>query len=228
MILLNFVAKIRFIFGNKCPRRVIIYFSDQNPTFNFQNTSIYYKRFKSWYKHIKIHKSKFFIMSFTKGFWVFITSLFFIASCKESEETTPSTCVILKSDDYLAFGMSYGFCGGNCAHIYKLTTTSLYADNIDRILDKPITYAVTPESVDKLAIAQELCALFPEDLKKEKEERMGCPDCHDQGTIYIELRQSGQTHKWYIDPDEPPAFNRPAYLDSFITKFKVVHEKLRG
>lgn len=132
---------------------------------------------------------------------------------KEVVEQPSSNCDLLKDDDYLIFGKFYGFCGGNCVHLYKMTTTELFADNMDRFEHgKAVTFDKTNLGSAKIEIAKTVCAQFTSDIKNEKSDRIGCPDCHDQGNIYVELKQNGKVQKWFIDPSVNA---QPAYLQPF-------------
>jgi hypothetical protein len=135
----------------------------------------------------------------------FVTLLFcstFMA-CDPAKVETTSLCDQLQGDDYLVFGTDFGFCIGNCTHLYKLTTTELFEDDFDKFLNsKQPTFKTTPLNAAKVDIAKSVCMAFPNDLLKEKESRIGCPDCHDQGSIYVEIKKNGVVQSWFIDPDQ--------------------------
>lgn len=144
---------------------------------------------------------------------------------EKSIETPQSNCNLLQGDDYLIFGKFYGFCGGNCTHLYKMTATELFADNMDRYeYDKEVTFDKTNLGAAKIEIAKTVCSQYTSEIKNEKNERIGCPDCHDQGNIYVELKQNGKVQKWYIDPSLNA---QPAYLQPFAKAIEDAVVKLK-
>jgi hypothetical protein len=158
-----------------------------------------------------------------------LLSTLFAISCKNEiiVENPTTTCDLLGNDDYLIFGTNYGFCVGNCSSLFKLTSTSLFEDDIDRLeQDKAVTFKSTALSTAKVEIAKTACAQFPNDLNNEKDERIGCPDCHDQGTIYIELKKNGVVKKWYIDPDQNQS-TIPTYLQAYTKIVRDVVDQLK-
>lgn len=38
-------------------------------------------------------------------------------------------------------------------------------------------------------------------LKKNPNLTIGCPDCHDQGALYLAFEDNGEVNEWKIDPD---------------------------
>jgi hypothetical protein len=145
---------------------------------------------------------------------------------EENKESTPlSKCDLLQKDDYLIFGKFYGFCQGNCTTLFKMTPTELFADNIERYdFEKAITFDTNNLGNAKIEIAKTVCSSFVSEIKNEKSDRIGCPDCYDQGTIYFELKQNGKVQKWFIDPTISA---QPAYLQSFAKAIEDATLKLK-
>lgn len=140
-------------------------------------------------------------------------------------ETPKTNCDLLQGDDYLIFGKFYGFCGGNCTQLYKMTNTELFADNIDRFEhNKEVTFDKTNLGAAKIEIAKTVCSQYANDIKNEKSDRIGCPDCFDQGNIYVELKQNGKVQKWFIDPtvNAQPEYLKPfaKAIEDAVTKLK--------
>ncbi len=164
-----------------------------------------------------------------KIFLFALTSVLLFPSCVKEEKTstTTSTCDKLGANDYLIFGTHYGLCAGNCAHLFKLTSTAFFEDNMDRFLkDKPIEFKTTALDAAKLDIAKSVCSAFPDALNNEKAETMGCPNCVDQGAIYIELSKGGVVKKWNIDPDKN-ASGVPDYVKAYTKTISDAVESLR-
>lgn len=157
---------------------------------------------------------------------IVLSLLLLWTSCKKDEDKI-SNCKLLSSDDYLIFGTYYGFCIGDCASIYKLTTSELHEDSIANFeKEKPISFKTQALPTSKLSTAAVLCDSFPLDRLFSEQETVGCPDCHDQGVVYLELKKSGQVKKWYVDPDVN-ADKVPAYLKTYIKELKAALDKLK-
>lgn len=106
--------------------------------------------------------------------------------------------------DSFIFGTSYGECGGDCARLFKLENDHLYPDDNVKYLPQagdPVPFQSQSLPSDKVALAKTLLAEAPAGLYGETQEIIGCPDCRDQGTIFIEIRTGDQVRKWYVDPD---------------------------
>lgn len=106
--------------------------------------------------------------------------------------------------DYVIFGTSYGECGGDCARLFKLENQNLYPDDgIEYLMQNggDIPFMTQSLPADKVALAESLKNQIPASLLDEPEEVLGCPDCRDQGTVYIETKTGDQVSRWYIDPD---------------------------
>jgi hypothetical protein len=107
------------------------------------------------------------------------------------------TCVT--QDDVFVFGTGYGFCAGDCAHLFQIRHGKLYADNIDNLYLDSVTFSkvALPDSMYQHARA--LPGLLPPYLMQHPNEVLGCPDCYDQGMIYVELWQKGKKTTWKMD-----------------------------
>ena len=106
-----------------------------------------------------------------------ITLLLFV-SCTE-EET-------INQNDHLIFGTYFGFCIGNCAHLYKYENEQVFSDVVDRFTLDALIFSDDPEP-DLVDTARELADNFPRVLLNSDQETYGCPDCADQGTIFLHI-----------------------------------------
>lgn len=98
--------------------------------------------------------------------------------------------------DYIIFGSSYGFCVGECATTYLLKSDGLY---------KSTTYLKTGElnsfteklSVEKFSQVKGLEQKVPKEFLNEnsEEKTFGCPDCADQGALFLEVARRGHQNK---------------------------------
>lgn len=163
------------------------------------------------------HRRNNFKMSDMKKFW-FISVLIFVSvsSCKEEEPRQ-------YAGDYLIFGHFYGEClGESCVRMFKLEDDYLLEDLQDG-LKRPYNfetgYRVLPQA--DFERASVLLDVFPNQLLNEPDTTFGCPDCADQGGLYIEYRR-GDTHGiWSIDQDQEEV---PTYLHEFTDR---VNETIR-
>ncbi len=103
--------------------------------------------------------------------------------------------------DYLVFGDYYGFCGGECAYIFKWQDGRLYADNSVTyyIPDQELAFFSEPLPSAKAALGLEIVEAFPAYLRGFEKSTFGIPDAADQGGIIIELSENGKATRWHID-----------------------------
>lgn len=66
---------------------------------------------------------------------------------------------------------------------------------------KDIRFQKLALSSDNFRTAQILVVSLPDFFKTETSQTLGCPDCHDQGGLYLEIRNSGNTRVFNIDPE---------------------------
>lgn len=121
--------------------------------------------------------------------------------------------------DYLIFGDFYGECiGPNCVNTYKLTDTKLYMDLQKNYSSTDFRFVRLDQT--SFENVYDLKDYFPSDLLDESDDVIGCPDCLDQGGIFISYSNNGVIKTWRIDNSKDAV---PAYLHAFMDK---VHEKL--
>ncbi|MBY5958531.1 hypothetical protein KUV50_10335 [Membranicola marinus] len=120
--------------------------------------------------------------------------------------------VELKANDFLIFGRFYGECRGkDCVKMFKLTSDQLLEDTADSYLATEFDFV--PLSNDKYQQVKDLMNAIPGQLLNEEEDTIGCPDCADQGGLYIEFSDNGKTNSWRIDQNKSAV---PVYLHDFI------------
>lgn len=116
------------------------------------------------------------------------------------------------------FGSWYGFCVENCIHVYKLEKGKLFPDGMStRYQSEDITFQNTPLDDKWAKKAEELYRLFPPYLNNNPNSTIGCPDCHDQGVIYLAFEENGKLTEWKIDPVEN---NYPPEIEVFMIALK--------
>jgi hypothetical protein len=126
-------------------------------------------------------------------------------SCKK-EENTPD-------GDYLIFGHFYGECiGEQCVETFKITDEGLFEDSTDSYAqNEPFDFV--PLSNDLFEQISGLENAIPAELLASTEDTFGCPDCADQGGIYIAYMVDCTVRKWRIDQDTQAV---PEYLHDFM------------
>jgi hypothetical protein len=135
--------------------------------------------------------------------------ILFISSCNKDNETAATA-----ETKFLIFGHFYGECiGESCVQTYKLTDTKLYVDLAKNYNGNDLNFQKMDES--KFNQVANLKADFPIQLLDETESVIGCPDCRDQGGIFIQYSNNGIIKSWRIDNDKTAI---PTYLHPFMEK----------
>jgi len=138
--------------------------------------------------------------------------------CKKTDSDTTFT------GDKLVFGSFYGMCGSNCTKMYEVSSTSLLRFDSARYYPT-LTYGGTVTlDTTRMRIAQTLLAAIPTELTLDTNKTFGCPDCRDQGGIYLEVYKSGVKHKYVIDPDNTS--DQSAAVISFKNKVDTVLQSI--
>ena len=123
--------------------------------------------------------------------------LFGITACDNDIQNDPAP----QEKQVFIFGSFAGECLGNCVHYYKIEAEKLYADDIDHGIPDSIPFQTTPLSAAKYQLAEPLSEDIPDELLTSNQQVYGCPDCYDQGGIYLELRNGDKVQKWQLDTD---------------------------
>lgn len=136
----------------------------------------------------------------TLFFLVTLSAMIMMLSCTQPAE-----------DDYFIFGHSFGLCGGEeCVETFKIIDNQIFEDTEDNYGNKgPYDFELLDKSSYNLA--NHLQSMLPDELKNE-DDVIGCPDCYDQGGIYIEIMRNKEKSSWWMDMDSK---NLPDYLHSF-------------
>jgi hypothetical protein len=64
---------------------------------------------------------------------------------------------------------------------------------------------------------------FPEYLLDNPGKTFGCPDCADQGSFHIEVKENGVLKFWHIDTDSN---KQPAEIRSYMERMRVILSQL--
>lgn len=139
-----------------------------------------------------------------------ILTVIILTSCQKDE--------IIKND-YLIFGHFYGECAGeSCVETYKLTNDKLYEDLNDNYYATSFNFVEL--SNDKFNDVNDLSDFLPDLLLDENDSTFGCPDCHDQGGLFVSYNKDDELKSWRIDQSKDDV---PNYLHDFIDK---INEKI--
>ena len=126
----------------------------------------------------------------------------------------------IDESDYLIFGHFYGMCvGDDCVLTYKLTDGALYEDLNHNYLGTDLNFKELDNA--KFEQVKDLANHIPSNLLNENESVFGCPDCADQGGLFIEISKNGVKKSWRIDQQKD---NVPEYLHNFMDQ---VNEKIQ-
>ena len=132
-------------------------------------------------------------------------------------------CIGPDISGYLVFGQFYGFCvGENCVQIYKLEYNRLLTDTNKEYPGRTDFYQGSYVDIDNAYFEQvkDLLDYFPEEMLNESDTIFGCPDCSDQGGMYIEYNFNGIRKFWILDNFTT---NVPPYMHTFMEQ---VNEKI--
>jgi hypothetical protein len=135
-----------------------------------------------------------------------ITSVF--SACRVQDEVIQKEEILL-----IKHGYTFGRCVGYCN---KETTFSQV--QVRHIQYNRDTLKNPPKISEKKILAEDFKALCTSvDLTAflQLEERIGCPDCADQGAEYVEIVTSKQTKRVTFEPGKPVPI-----LDSLLIKLR--------
>ena len=123
----------------------------------------------------------------------FLLILLLFSSCDKSFDG------MLEGEEYLIFGTFYGECIGNCLIAYKIQENQLFEDDEDFGPFDGMNFKPDALSNEQFELAKLLLDDFPIDLLDSDKLVYGCPDCSDQGGVYLELKSDGLLRNWRID-----------------------------
>lgn len=131
-------------------------------------------------------------------FLVFIFILLMQASCSK-----PSTGIPHGEEEYFVIGRAAGRCAGDCATFYSLKNGTAYADDMTYFhrTENELSFDAKALPDNKSKKLKELSGKIPQYLKDHTNQTFGCPDCRDQGLIYIETKINGVKKHWMLDTD---------------------------
>jgi len=129
--------------------------------------------------------------------------------------------------DKLVFGTYYGRCTANCVNIYQVDNTSLQKDDSAKYGSANWAYYFTSSRTlppAKYALAKDLLHQVPLELLSKNRVTIGCPDCHDQGGIFIDIMSGPIFVKFKLDIEDTP--DQSAAVVAFKQKLLAVVKQL--
>lgn len=145
-----------------------------------------------------------------RNLFIILSLILLSTSCKKD--------ISFSENDYLVFGFFYGFCNGDdCVRLFVLEENKLYEDPNDFNGTK---LGFIPLSNEKFLQVKDLVDYIPNQLFQKENETFGCPDCADQGGIYVKYLIDGKKGEYRIDSNKNAI---PIYLHEFVDE---INEKL--
>ena len=140
-----------------------------------------------------------------------------LASCKKEQQKglPPGT-------DSFSFGFAAGFCVGDCTRFYEVTGSKIFPDDMG-LLIRPLKFKTMPLDNNKYLFSKPLLENFPAYLLNNPNSTIGCPDCSDQGALYIEIKQGAVTTFWNIDTNEN---TQPEEIRTYMSQLRNVIDSL--
>lgn len=152
-----------------------------------------------------------------------LSALLFSIACNKDDDGSAPAPPPSSTYDYLIFGHYYGMCGGEeCVEVFRLNDKRLQEDTTDQYPILPGFYNGSFITLDNAEhkLVKDLITYFPDSLLTRNDTVFGCPDCADQGGLYIEYHFNSIDRYWRIDQAKRDV---PAYLHDFMDK---VNEKI--
>ncbi|MGB4775194.1 MAG: hypothetical protein WBP45_08480 [Daejeonella sp.] len=135
-----------------------------------------------------------------------------ISACKKD----PHVSILEK--DYIIIGYGNGFCASNCEVTYLINKDGVFR-SVNYLQTKKLSSFNQKLSEEKFKQVKDFETKIPEELinsGKDEVTFIGCPNCADQGSYYVEIVIKGKNPKCYfIDTitDELPDYLKKFAID---------------
>ena len=130
----------------------------------------------------------------------------------------------LLKDNYFVFGVAYGECNTDCATFYLIENNKIYPDNMNSYYNYPLKFKNDQLTLSNYNLAKKLIDDFPKYLTDNPNKTFGCPDCHDQGGIHINIKENGENKIWHIDPE---ISKLPLELQNYVQEIQDILSQLK-
>jgi hypothetical protein len=146
-----------------------------------------------------------------------------LTSCEKEKEIIIDCGGLTVYDSSLTFGYFNGECiGVDCIATYKLGIDQLFEDTLDSYAGSgPFEFILRPQ--EDYLLVNDLIDYYPNELLLLPDSVFGCPDCIDQGGLFIMLDTENVTSTFIIDQNQ---FAVPSYLHPFVDKVNEYTELL--
>lgn len=155
-----------------------------------------------------------------KGFIVLFIGLFF-SFCTEEKPPTTTPAENNTRIEQIKYGNSFGMCVGHCISELAITSSAIYYSSYGWTDEVPTQSCNEDISITDWYIYSkniDTTAFFA------LEERIGCPDCADGGSEWLELKlANGKTHKVTFE-----YYNEPSLLKEYIKPFREWKEHFKN
>ena len=103
--------------------------------------------------------------------------------------------------EHFVIGKAYGMCQGDCATFYSIENGIAYTDDMKYFYrtENELKFKTNALPADKYKKIKKLAGQIPQYLIGHPNQTFGCPDCADQGLIYVETKINGVKKHWMID-----------------------------
>ena len=121
---------------------------------------------------------------------VFLLGLLLLSACSGEEDI----------NDAFIIGTFFGEClGESCVEVFKISEASIFEDRSD-LYPSGIDDGRDFQKVDGNAkvFFDQISNAFPISLLNMKDEVYGCPDCADQGGVYLKLIKDNKEDGYWI------------------------------
>jgi len=148
-----------------------------------------------------------------------VAAILVLLSC-EYKQVTPGDS--FSSADSFTFGFAGGWCTG--ARFWLLRDQKLLVDSIKGCYrGETLAFQSTPLPSGSYALAKKILDDLPPYLFKNPTKTFGCPNCADQGTLYLGMTYKGSTYSWTLDPDTA---NLPTEIKGYVKEINELLSQL--
>lgn len=173
-----------------------------------------------------------FVMKTVTALLIIMMSFTACNDALEVNETEGEYANQTKDEEHLIFGMEYGFCIGDCIHLFMIKDNKLYADNLTRAQhgEGDLTFQDKPLDQKYYELVKDLPKKLTREFVQSADGRFGTPDAHDQGGVYIGIKQDEIEKLWFADPvtERIPEYMRDLVKEVHDVTHQILQEQQNG
>lgn len=152
---------------------------------------------------------------------ILLAGVAFTACKKHTPSPTPICCGVPPSDAARADYFMFGSFGDRSCNFYMIKKDSLYTTT-SCLRDTASFLATLPEIKYNNSLI--LKYALPPYLSNMPDTTLGCPNCLDQGGLYIEYRVGAKIKRYNLDNDTGAL---PYEIKNYVLRLKAVVDSLR-